>query len=266
MTLFNYNELCLNLDLHYGLKDTHKIKDFDSYLNRMGLKEEYLSGNVFRIEKANKKLSTVCFSDFHSAFRNSSPYLDSEKYDINEDPTENNKVYVDRAQKLMLTTIIRGSFLGEVAPYERRGDTVFITFDSFSVKESKKDYYNKNKDEETNLKDEETNPEEESNPEEETNIIDTIELFSASLERLKNEDSDLLILGQQSGGGACAVGYAATAAGSLMQISSTNQLVSTKNRSIQDIDNGITPDIYLSYKRMYDRDYIANLVSEQFGN
>lgn len=42
MTKFNYNELCLNLDLRYGLKDTHKIKDFDSYLNRMGLKKEYL--------------------------------------------------------------------------------------------------------------------------------------------------------------------------------------------------------------------------------
>ena len=53
MTKFNYNELCLNLDLRYGLKDTHKIKDFDSYLNRMGLKKEYLSGNVYRIDKAN---------------------------------------------------------------------------------------------------------------------------------------------------------------------------------------------------------------------
>lgn len=73
-----------------------------------------------------------------------------------------------------------------------------------------------------------------------------------------------LTLEQQSGGGACVVGYVATSAGSFMQISSTSQLVSTKKESIQDIYNGLTPDIYLSYFRMYDRDYVANLVSEQF--
>lgn len=73
-------------------------------------------------------------------------------------------------------------------------------------------------------------------------------------------------MGQQSGGGACVIGYVASATGSFMQISSNNQLVSVKNGSLMDIDHGLTPDIYLTANRMYDRDYVANLVSEQFGN
>ena len=340
MTKFNYNELCLNLDLRYGLKDTHKIKDFDSYLNRMGLKKEYLSGNVYRIDKANIQLSTACFADFHSTYVCSSPYFDRGKYSITDEPTANSKTYMDRYKRFADKTAIRSSILGEVEPYERRGDTVFITFDGFIAK-SKSDYYNENK---------------------EPDLTDTIELFSYSLEKLKNEDSDVknvvidlscntggnsiacayaiyavlgssnisllnpitnalhqnvvecdlnldgkidendksmkalgknialitsdisfscgnlfpcnikyndanvLALGQQSGGGACVIGYVATATGSLMQISSNNQLVSVKNGSLMDIDHGLMPDIYLTANRMYDRDYVCNLVSEQFGN
>lgn len=83
---------------------------------------------------------------------------------------------------------------------------------------------------------------------------------------IKYNDANVLALGQQSGGGACVIGYVATATGSFMQISSNNQLVSVKNGSLMDIDHGLTPDIYLTSNRMYDRDYVANLVSEQFGN
>lgn len=120
MTKFNYNELCLNLDLRYGLKDTHKIKDFVSYLNRMGLKKEYLSGNVYRIDKANIQLSTACFADFHSSYVCSSPYFDREKYSIMDEPTANSKTYMDRYKRFAANTAIRSSILGEVEPYERR--------------------------------------------------------------------------------------------------------------------------------------------------
>lgn len=343
MTALNYNELCLNLDLHYGLKEKHKIKDFDSYFARMGLKEEYLSGDLLRIERANFELQTVCFADFHSAITAFSPYLASDKAVTLSQGVAYNKVYIERMQKIALSKSVRGSYIESVEPYERRGDTVYITFDAFVKKDNVDDYYNKSEDYTPDL-------------------TDTVELFSYSLEKLKNEDSDVknvvidiscntggdshacgfamdavlgtgdinvfnpitnalhqnstkfdltldgvidendvsmkelgkniaiitsdisfscgnlfpvaiksrdndvIIMGQTSGGGACAVGHIATASGSFAQISSTYQMVTMKNGSIQDIDNGVAPDIYLTTNRMYDRDYISAIVAEQFAN
>ena len=337
---FNYYELCLNLDLRYGLKEAHQIKDFDSYLSRMGLKTEYLSGDVLRIEKANRKLYINCFADFHSGLLNKSPYLDKESSLIGNMYEYNNDFY-DRIGSMQKSTTARKEKLGEVEPYERRGNTVFITFDEFTMKSAVDMYYTDNY---------------------EYVLTDTLDLFAYAVKRLQNEDSDaenvvidvscngggyniacayaistilgqsnivirnpntnalrqtitdadlnldgkidqndksmkelgkniavivsdasfscgnllpcnlksrdkdVLILGQQSGGGGCVVGYGATATGSFLQFSSTKQFTTMKNGYIKDIDDGIAPDISLSLSKMYNRDYIVNLVSEYFGN
>ena len=72
--------------------------------------------------------------------------------------------------------------------------------------------------------------------------------------------------GQKSGGGACTVGYLSTAIGSTMQISSEYRLSTMKNGYIRDIDGGIAPDIYLSTNKLFDREYINNLLNEQFAD
>lgn len=78
-------------------------------------------------------------------------------------------------------------------------------------------------------------------------------------------DDRILLIGQQSGGGACAVGYISTAISSTMQISSEQRFSTMKNGYIKDIDGGIAPDVYLTDKKLFDREYIDKLVSEQFG-
>ena len=79
-------------------------------------------------------------------------------------------------------------------------------------------------------------------------------------------DDRILLIGQQSGGGACTVGYLSTAIGSTMQISSEYRLSTMKNGYIRDIDGGIAPDIYLSTNKLFDREYINNLLNEQFAD
>lgn len=335
---FNYYELCLNLDMHYGLKDSHNISSFDSYLTRNGLKAEYLSGDVFRIEKANQQLVRTCFADFHSGLRVTSPYLSPDK-NINENPSEYGKDFIDRMKKMQEVKAARNEKLGQVAPYERIGDTVFITFDSFVMKPVVDLYYIDRT---------------------EYDLTDTVELFAYSLDKLQNEDSDAknvvidvscntgghasacafaldavlgeasiatvnantnasrhtimnfdlnldgkidendksikelgknisvitsnssfscgnlfpcnikyrennaLMLGQTSGGGCCVVGYIATATGSFMQISSSEKLVTMKNGYIKDIDSGVDPDVFLTYNRMFNREYIDRLVTAEF--
>ena len=78
-------------------------------------------------------------------------------------------------------------------------------------------------------------------------------------------DDRILLIGQQSGGGACAVGFISTAISSTMQISSELRFSTMKNGYIKDIDGGIAPDVYLTDKKLFDREYIDKLVSEQFG-
>lgn len=337
MTLFNYGELCLNLDLHYGLKEKHNIRDFDSYFSRMGLKKEYLSGDVFRIEKANNMLCTSCFSDFHSAFGGISPFL---SIDLADKISANDSDYYNRISGMKETKLERSKILGEkVQPYERRGNTVFITFDQFVSNKSVEQYFERNG---------------------EYDLTDTVELFAYALNKLQNEDKDAenvvidiacngggtvftcyyaicaiigkasltfqnpntnalhksvvtadlnldgkidendisiedmgknvaiittdgsfscgnlmpcnikyrskntLMLGQRSGGGACIVHYSATATGSFIQISGGIKGVTMNNGYIKDIDEGVAPDIYLSKQKMFDRDYITELVNASF--
>lgn len=77
-------------------------------------------------------------------------------------------------------------------------------------------------------------------------------------------DDRILFLGQQSGGGSCAVGSISTAIGSTMSISSEARLSTMKNGYIRDIDDGLVPDIYLTADRMFDREYIVELLDTQF--
>lgn len=81
---------------------------------------------------------------------------------------------------------------------------------------------------------------------------------------LKYLDRDVLILGQTSGGGSCIVSDAVTAAGTSFRISSPKAFVTRQNGKITDLEDGVRPDIALSTTRMYDREYITELVDKYF--
>ena len=334
----NYYELCNILDARYGLQAAHNIYTFDDYFTRKGIKKRMLSTDLATIEKAQQDISTMLFEDFHSRSSIQSVFLKDEvKSDSQQSP-----VYLNRRKKFAKIESTRETKLGKDVPtYERRGDTVFITFDEFDLDATFTRYY-------------------EDGFEPSANKEDTVELFTYALKRLQNEDSDaknvvidlacngggavyacgfamqaicgqcnvniqnpntwalhqcmldfdlnldgkfdendksmldlglnvavnisdhsfssanllpnaldqlddrILLIGQQSGGGACSVGYISTAIGSTMQISSENRFVTMKNGYIRDIDGGIAPDVYLTLDKMFDRDYITNLVGEKF--
>ncbi len=69
------------------------------------------------------------------------------------------------------------------------------------------------------------------------------------------------ILGQTSGGGACAVMHASTADGAFFQFSSPYCLSFLKNGSFYDIDQGVTPDIFIrDFSTMYDREAMVEII------
>ena len=189
MAQVNYYEMCNGLEARYGLRAAHNIETFDNYFARRGLREEFLSGDLERITKAETMMCILLFEDFHSALNTSSPFFDGK---VIPTVAMASPIYVNRTKKFAAISQKRSEILGEeVAPYERRGDTVFITFDSF------------NSDSLAKLYSEGFEPDPDSG--------DTVELFAYALKRLQNEDSDVknvvIDLSCNQGGTVISCGY-----------------------------------------------------------
>ena len=76
LTDFTYKELCINLDLNYGLKELHgnNFPSFDSYFEYIGLKNKLLNPDPEIFCKALWDLCEAYFSDNHSNFEYASYY------------------------------------------------------------------------------------------------------------------------------------------------------------------------------------------------
>ena len=76
------------------------------------------------------------------------------------------------------------------------------------------------------------------------------------------DDSHVTLLGQKSGGGACAVMTLTTASGSVFTLSSSNRLSFLRNGSFYDIDQGVEPDFFISKKEnFYDREALVKYIN-----
>jgi hypothetical protein len=125
---FNYHELCLALDVYYGLKSQHGIADFDSYLTALGLKDDLLSNDSAVASAAIMKLTNWHFEDFHSGFKSPSSYAGegSVKGTYSPDMSAQSSAF-------SLYRNARDSVLGKTpGSYAEIGDTAFVTFDHFT--------------------------------------------------------------------------------------------------------------------------------------
>lgn len=128
---FNYNALCLNLDLHYGIKEEHQITSgFDNYFQRIGLKESLLSLDPDVSTQALTTFLSYYINDGHSDFTSWTAYTPvpniSPKFGSFSFET------IKRREEIM-------NMMGdhEVNPlfpnYTEVGDTAFILFNAFTV-------------------------------------------------------------------------------------------------------------------------------------
>ena len=75
---FCYNELCMNLDLNYGLKEIHGISafpDFDSYFEINGIRDNLKSTDALTFANTLMDLCDFYFGDGHSSYQKNSYYL-----------------------------------------------------------------------------------------------------------------------------------------------------------------------------------------------
>ena len=150
---FNYGELCLGLDLNYGLKENHRIKDFDSLFTGTGLKEQLLDydNSATSIDTAIYTMINYYIDDIHTSYSGFSPYSDfngdEKAYQALEDMPSgvsrqrNNDTYDE------LEAAYNKYYPDGAKAYEEVGDTAYIRFNDFLI-DGTEDYMSAPTDEE----------------------------------------------------------------------------------------------------------------------
>lgn len=141
MAVFNYNEMCLMLDLFYGLAEQHDITSFNEMFLESGLYEELVSTDPIVYSQALYKISLGYLADGHTSPRALSHYVGAE---ASVSTLTQGGYSLDLIDAAMINkpryAVARMEAYPEGVPgYEEIGNTAYITFDAFLVNQS--DYY-----------------------------------------------------------------------------------------------------------------------------
>ena len=133
---FTYNELCLNLDLCYGFKDSRGISCFDDYFEMVAyggknLKKLLLSEDPEEMDLAVYYLTRCAFDDLHSSYHAASSYTGADKRaELYEIPSgAANRQF--SALRTEYKEARAQAFPDGVPGYQEIGNTAYITFDNF---------------------------------------------------------------------------------------------------------------------------------------
>ena len=140
---FTYSELCLLLDLYYGLQEEHNIVGgFSNFFAVTELAESMLDPDASKFGGAMLSLTLGYFADLHSGMKKASPYTGNPQpvrpEDLKIDPSVLR--YTEMAQ---LYEAKRAEWMPEGVPgYQEVGNTAYVTFDSFTFDANRADGYN----------------------------------------------------------------------------------------------------------------------------
>lgn len=134
---YGYNELCLELDSFYGLKELHSIESFDSLLSQNGLKETLFSTDAQVADTALSQLIRFWLDDGHSGL-----LCGSNKTDFGQLVRENVNSQTMESMTALLQKIqsTRAAYPESQLDYYEVGNTAYVKFDDFTV-DTTIDYY-----------------------------------------------------------------------------------------------------------------------------
>ena len=140
---YTVNELCLFMDLFYGLQDEHGVAyGFEVYLKHAGLWDDLTSPDASKSSTALASLMGGYLADKHSGANMASPYTGSSEVKgnikINSSMAQwgNHLVAFMTARSQLMPDGIKGYF--EV------GNTAYITFDGFTINDERLIGYDEN--------------------------------------------------------------------------------------------------------------------------
>ncbi len=124
---FNYNCLCLSMDMSYGLGYLFGCTNgFDNWVEKNDLKKELTNTNPRVFSNALNKVTDKLMNDGHSSFHLSSPYGGYAMTQFGY----GSKV-MDLSNELYVSQYYRANYISDFKPYMENGDTAYISFDTF---------------------------------------------------------------------------------------------------------------------------------------
>ena len=143
-----YNELCLNLDFNYGLKEIHgieKFPDFDTYFTNAGIKNTLISTNPQIFANTLKDVCEFYFGDGHSNYQLNSPYLDPTYRPTGHTSPQGVKYFEEHTK---YTGARKASVTNEHIPgyVLVEGKTAIVRFDEFTLNVAQASKENRKKD------------------------------------------------------------------------------------------------------------------------
>ena len=137
---YGYNELCLELDCMYGLKEAHSIRDFDLCFLQTGLYDDLNSPDAAAADRAIAQLTQYWLDDSHSGMISGS-WLAGYKPEA-----ESGYSSQMMNQRGNAAQYVRSLYPDATRAYWEVGDTAYVTFDEFMVsfdeeKGGLQDYY-----------------------------------------------------------------------------------------------------------------------------
>lgn len=130
---FTAKELCLLLDLFYGLADEHGVLiDFSLFLEYTGLWDDLTSTDAKKASAAIASLTMGYLSDLHSAMNMASPYSGSAQ--VSPSDVEIGTSFSRYMQYANELALVRAKAMPKGVPgYEEIGDTAYVTLDAFTT-------------------------------------------------------------------------------------------------------------------------------------
>ena len=133
-----YNELCLVLDLLYGLKEPHDISSFRQIFLEIGFDEALSSNDPVEADRALSQFIDYYLDDLHSGFDTFSPLAGPQEIE-DTSGASTRKIYGNLGQYMSARYEV---FEGAVPRYEEVGNTAYITFDKFDrLSKDAREYY-----------------------------------------------------------------------------------------------------------------------------
>ena len=133
LTEYGYNELCLELDCFYGLKEAHHIDSFDTLFRQSDMYMNLMDPDPSKADKAIADLVSYWLDDGHSGFVSASAMTEA-----SPDPTYGMDTDARVANNTTLAAA-RANHPEAALPYYEVGDTAYVCFDSFDI--TGVDYY-----------------------------------------------------------------------------------------------------------------------------
>ena len=139
LVLYGFNELALEMDCFYGLKDAHNIHDFRTFFLQNDVGLNLLEADASKADRAITDLTMFWFDDGHSTFLSPS-YLSESEIDPNY-----GYGFLARNEFSTGLQMLRAQHPEAALPYFEVGDTAYVTLDSFVATQDEKtgivDYY-----------------------------------------------------------------------------------------------------------------------------